>query len=56
MTTITQRYISLTPVVVVDRDLAVVVLFSVLGLLASVYFMTHFPLSLDDATNLASWL
>jgi hypothetical protein len=30
--------------VMIDRDLAIVVLFSVLGLLASVFFMTHFPL------------
>jgi hypothetical protein len=42
--------------VVIDSDLTVVVLFCVLGLLASVYFMTHFPLSTDDAASLASWL
>jgi hypothetical protein len=27
----------------IDRDFAAVVLFSALGLLASFYFMTHFP-------------
>jgi hypothetical protein len=42
--------------VVIDRDLAIVILFCVLGLLASVFFMTHFPLSVDDATTLASWV
>jgi hypothetical protein len=42
--------------VVIDRDFAIVVLFCVLGLLASVYFMTHFPLSVDDAALLTSWL
>jgi len=53
MSTITQRYISLqTPAVVIDRDLAIVVLFCVLSLLASVFFMTHF----EDATFLASWV
>jgi hypothetical protein len=41
---------------VIDRDLAIVVLFCVLGLLASVFFMTHFPLSVEDATTLASWV
>jgi hypothetical protein len=57
MSTITQRYISLqTPAVVIDGNLAIVTLFSMLGLLASVFFMTHFPLSVDDATSLTSWL
>jgi len=53
MTTITQHYISLTPTVVIDRDLAVVVLFCVLGLLASVFFMTYFPLSVDERYDLS---
>jgi hypothetical protein len=42
--------------VVNDPDLAVVVLFSALGLLAAFYFMTHFRLSVEDATLLAQWL
>jgi hypothetical protein len=33
-----------------------VVLFSALGLLAALYFMTHFPLSVEDATFLSQWL
>jgi hypothetical protein len=57
MSTITQRFISLqTPALVIDRDFSIVVLFCVLGLLASVFFMTHFPLPVDDATLLTSWL
>ena len=39
-----------------DPDVAVVVLLSALGLLAAVYFMTHFPLSVEDATFVAQGL
>ncbi len=35
---------------VVNSDLAGVAIFSALGLLAAFYFMTHFPLSVEDAT------
>jgi hypothetical protein len=59
MSTITQGFIDLrhrTPAVVSDSNLAIVVLFSVLGLVASVYFMTHSPLPVEDATFLTSWL
>jgi hypothetical protein len=58
MSTTTQDFVSprRRTSVVIDRDLTIVVLFCVLGLLASVYFMTHFPLSANDATSLASWL
>jgi hypothetical protein len=59
MSTTTQGFIGLhhrTSTLVIDRNLAAVILFCVLGLLASVYFMIHFPLSADDATSLASWL
>jgi hypothetical protein len=58
MSTTTQGFVGLPrrTSVAIDRDLAIVVLFCVLGLLASVYFMTHFPLSVDDTTSLASWL
>jgi hypothetical protein len=41
--------------VAIDPDLVVVVLFSALGLLAALYFMTHFPLSDEDATFLTQW-
>jgi hypothetical protein len=40
----------------IDPNLAVAVLFSALGLLAAFYFMTHFPLSAEDATFLTQWL
>jgi hypothetical protein len=60
MSTATQDFVSglrhRTTAVASDPNLAIVVLFCVLGLIASVYFMTHFPLSVDDATSLASWL
>jgi hypothetical protein len=59
MSTTTQGYIGLRhriSAVSNDPDLAVVVLFSALGLLAAFYFMTHFPLSVEDATLLAQWL
>ncbi len=42
--------------VVSDPNLTAVVLFSALGLLASFYFMTHFALSVDDATFLTAWM
>jgi hypothetical protein len=58
MSTTTQGFIGLrhqTSAVAKD-NLAVVVVFSALGLLASFYFMTHFPLPVEDATFLTSWL
>jgi hypothetical protein len=42
--------------VTIDPNLTVVVPFSALGLLAALYFMTHFPLSVEDATFLSQWL
>jgi hypothetical protein len=39
-----------------DPNFAVVAIFSGLGLLASLYFMSHFPFSVEDATFLASYL
>jgi hypothetical protein len=42
--------------VVSDPNFAVVVLFSMLGLLASFYFMTHFALPVEDATILSAWM
>jgi hypothetical protein len=42
--------------IVNDPDFVAVVLFSAFGLLASFYFMTHFPFSVEDAMFLASWL
>jgi hypothetical protein len=41
---------------VVNDDLAVLGLFCALGLLASFYLMTHFPLQVEDAAFLTSWL
>jgi hypothetical protein len=41
---------------VVNDDLAVVALFCVLALLASFYFVTRLPFSVEDATFLAAWL
>ncbi len=43
-------------VVTNNPDFAAVALFVSLGLLASIYLMTHFPFSVEDATVLASWL
>ena len=40
--------------VVNDPDFVAVALFSALGLLASFYFMTHFALSVEDATLLVT--
>jgi hypothetical protein len=45
-----------TSAVVNDPNFAAVALFCALGLLASFYFMTHFPFSVEDATSLTSWL
>ena len=42
--------------VVNDPDFVAVALFSALGLLASFYFMTHFPLPVEVATLLATWM
>jgi hypothetical protein len=59
MSTTTQGFIGLRhriSAIAIDLNLAVVVLFSVLGLLAAFYFMTDFPLSVEDATLLAQWL
>jgi hypothetical protein len=42
--------------VVNDPNFVAVALFSALGLLASLYFMTHFSLPVEDATFLTSWL
>ena len=59
MSTTTQGFIGLqhqTSAVAKEPNLAVVVVFSALGLLASFYFMTHFPLPVEDATFLTSWL
>jgi hypothetical protein len=39
-----------------DPDFVAVAVFSALGMLASFYFMSHFPFLLDDATYLASYL
>ncbi len=44
-----------TSAVVNNPNFVAVALFSALGLLASFYFMTHFPLSVEDATFLAAW-
>jgi|GraSoiStandDraft_17_1057272.scaffolds.fasta_scaffold1561544_1 hypothetical protein len=41
---------------VVNDDLAVLALLCALGLLASFYLMTHFPLSVEDAAFLTSWV
>jgi hypothetical protein len=59
MSTTTQGFVGLRhriSAVAIDPNLTAVVLFSALGLLASFYFMTHFPLSVEDATLLAQWL
>ena len=59
MSTTTQGFIRLRhriSAVTIDRNLAFVVLFSALALLAALYFMVHFPLSVEDATFLAQWL
>jgi hypothetical protein len=40
----------------VVNELAILALFSALGLLASLYVMTHFPLPVEDATFLTTWL
>jgi hypothetical protein len=59
MSTTTQGFIGLRhriSAIAIDPNLTVVVLFSALGLLAAFYFMTHFPLSVEDATLLAQWL
>ncbi len=42
--------------VVNSPDAAVVALFSILGLLTSVYLMSYFPLSVEDAAFLAQYL
>jgi hypothetical protein len=39
-----------------DPDFAAVAAFSAVGLLASFYFMSHFPLLVDEATSLAPYL
>ena len=41
---------------IVEHRLAILALFSTLGLLISFYVMTHFPLPVEDATFLTSWL
>ena len=59
MSTTTQGFIGLRhriSAVAIDPNLAVVVHFSALGLLAALYFMTRFPLSVEDATLLTQWL
>ena len=56
MSTTTQGFTGLRhriSAVAIDPDLAVVVLFSALGLLAAFYLMTHFPLSVEDAAFIA---
>ncbi len=44
-----------TSAIVNDPNFVAVALFSALGLLVSFYFMTHFPLSVEDATLFAAW-
>jgi hypothetical protein len=40
----------------VVNELAILALFSALGLLASLYVVTHFPLPVEDTTFLTAWL
>jgi hypothetical protein len=40
----------------IDPDFAAMAVFSALGLLASLFFVSHFPLSVEDAKFLASYL
>jgi hypothetical protein len=40
----------------IDPDLTAIAVFSALGLLVSLYFMSHFSFSVEDATFLASYL
>jgi hypothetical protein len=39
-----------------DSDFAAIAVFSALGLLASFYFVSHFPSLVDDAASLAPYL
>jgi hypothetical protein len=39
-----------------DPNFPAVAIFSALGLLASFYFMSHFPIAVEDAPFLASYL